>query len=152
MSLKEQLVTGIQQSMKSNDRLRLETLRSLRAALMEREIELRGSGRPLGPDDELAVLNAAAKKRKESIQMFTQGGRTDLVQQESAELAIVQEFLPAQMSADEIAEVIRSAVTAAGASSASDFGKVMPAVMKSVKGRADGKTVQDLVRKALGAS
>jgi hypothetical protein len=106
----------------------------------------------LDADDELAVLNAAAKKRRESIEMFAQGGRTDLVAQETAELAIIQEYLPAQMSADEIAGVIRSAVAAAGASGMSDFGKVMPVVMKAVKGRADGKTVQELVRKALGAS
>jgi len=152
MGLKEQLMTDMQRCMKSNDKLRLETLRSLRAALMEKEIEKRGSGSPLGADDELAVLNAAAKKRRESIEMFAQGGRTDLVAQETAELAIVQEYLPAQMSADEIAGVIRSAVAAAGAASMSDFGKVMPVVMKAVKGRADGKTVQELVRKALGAS
>ena len=152
MGLKEQLVSDIQRCMKGNDKLRLETLRSLRAALMEKEIEKRGSGSPVGPDDELAVLNAAAKKRRESIEMFAQGGRTDLVQQETAELAIVQEYLPAQMSADEIGEVIRSAVAAAGASGMSDFGKVMPAVMKAVKGRADGKAVQELVRKMLGAS
>ena len=93
MGLKEQLMTDMQRCMKSNDKLRLETLRSLRAALMEKEIEKRGSGSPLGADDELAVLNAAAKKRRESIEMFAQGGRTDLVAQETAELAIVQEYL-----------------------------------------------------------
>ncbi|MBP1654391.1 MAG: putative GatB/Yqey [Bacteroidetes bacterium] len=152
MGLKEQLTTDIQRSMKSNDKLRLETLRSLRAALLEKEIELRGTGKSVGPEDELAVLNGAAKKRRESIEMFAQGGRTDLVQQETAELAIIQELLPAQMTADEISAVIRSAVAAAGASSMSDFGRVMPVVMKAVKGRADGKSVQELVRKALGAS
>lgn len=152
MGLKEQLAIDIQRCMKSNDRLRLETVRSLRAALLEKEIEKRGSGSPVSADDELAVLNAAAKKRRESIEMFSQGGRADLVAQETAELAIVQEYLPAQMSPDALAEVIRSAVAAAGASGMSDFGKVMPAVMKAVKGRADGKTVQELVRKALGAS
>ena len=76
MGLKEQLVSDIQRCMKGNDKLRLETLRSLRAALMEKEIEKRGSGSPVSADDELAVLNAAAKKRRESIEMFAQGGRT----------------------------------------------------------------------------
>lgn len=152
MGLSERLTTDIQRCMKSNDRLRLETLRSLRAAMLEKEIEKRGTGSSMGPEDEIAVLSAAAKKRRESIEMFTQGGRTDLVQQETAELAIVQEYLPAKMSSEEITDAIRSAITASGASSMSDFGKVMPAVMKAVKGRADGKMVQELVRKALGAS
>jgi hypothetical protein len=102
-------------------------------------------------EDELAVLNGAAKKRRESIELFTKGGRTDLVAQENAELAIVQEYLPAQMSADEITAVIRAAIESAGAAGVSDFGKVMPVVMKAVKGRADGKTVQELVRKTLAA-
>jgi uncharacterized protein YqeY len=150
MGLKDQLTVDIQRTMKGSDKLRLETLRSLRAALMEKEIEKRGSGTPVGADDELAVLNAAAKKRRESIEMFTVGGRTDLVEQETAELAIIQEYLPAQMSVEEISEVIRAAAAAAGASGMSDFGKVMPAVMKAVKGRADGKTVQEMVRRALG--
>lgn len=151
MGLKEQLTTDIQRSMKSNDRLRLETLRSIRAALLEREIEKRGTGSPMGPEDELGVLAAAAKKRRESIEMFTQGARKDLVDQETAELAIIQEYLPASMSPDEISAAIRSAMDATGASAMADFGKVMPLVMKAVKGRADGKVVHDLVRKALGA-
>jgi len=97
------------------------------------------------------VVMAAAKKRKESIEIFQKGGRADLVDQESKELAILQEYLPRQMSAEDLLAVIRTVITETGAASAADFAKVMPVVMKQVKGKADGKLVQEMVRKSLGA-
>ena len=116
MSLKEKLSNDMKAAMKSGEKIRLETLRTLRAALLEKEIEKRGSETGMTPEDELGVLTAAAKKRKESIEMFQKGGRADLVDQESKELAIIQEFLP-----------------------------------KQLKAKADGTTVQELVKKLLGA-
>ncbi len=151
MALKEKISEDMQLAMKSKDRLRLETLRTLRAALLEKEIEKRGSGGPMSPEDELGVLTGAAKRRKESIEQFQKGGREDLVAQETAELHIIQEYLPKQMSADELTSLIRRVIADTGASSAADFGKVMPAVMKEAKGKADGKTVQEMVRTLLGA-
>jgi hypothetical protein len=150
MGLKERIGSEMQQAMKSGDKTRLETLRTILAALQEKEIEKRGSGPAMTADDELAVLMSAAKKRRESIEMFAKGGRADLVEQETRELAIIQEYLPRQMPAAEIEEIIRQAIAAAGAAGPADFGKVMPAVMRQVKGKADGKTVQELVKKALG--
>jgi len=138
--------------MKSGDRIRLETLRTLRAVLLEKEIEKRGSGPGISAEDELATLISAAKKRKESIELFTQGGRPELARQEELELAIIQEYLPRQLSAGELAGLIRDAVVQTGASGPGDFARVMPLVMKQAKGKADGKLVQDLVRKALGAA
>jgi uncharacterized protein YqeY len=149
MGLKETISRDLQKAMKAGDKTRLETLRTVRAALLEKEIEKRGSASPVTPEDELSVLTGAAKKRRESIEMFGKGGRMDLVEQETKELAIIQEYLPKQLSAVEIEEIIRNIMGEVGASSPTDFGKVMPAVMKQLKGKADGKLVQELVRKAL---
>lgn len=151
MGLKEKISEEIKVAMKMPDKLRLETLRTMRAVLMEREIEKRGSGQPVTPEDEMAVLMSAAKKRKESIEAFEKGGRPELVEQEKKELAIVQEYLPKQLGADDIAKVIEQVVAETGASGTGDFGKVMPQVMKQLKGKADGKLIQDMVKKRLGA-
>jgi uncharacterized protein YqeY len=146
MGLKEQIGNEIKAAMKMPDKTRLETLRTLRAALMEREIEKRGSGNSVTSEDEIAVMMSAAKKRKESIEAFEKGGRTELVEQERRELAIIQEYLPKQMSADDIAKVIEQIV----AETSADFGKVMPQVMKQLKGKAEGKIIQEMVKKRLG--
>jgi uncharacterized protein len=149
MTLKEKISEDLKAAMKSGDRIRLETLRTLRAALMEREIEKRGAGPGMTAEDEVGVLTSAAKKRRESIEQFQKGGRADLVDQESKELAIIQEYLPKQMSAEEVTALVKGVIADVGATSSADFGKVMPAVMKLVKGKADGRFVQDLVRKLL---
>jgi len=151
MNLRERISGDLKAAMKSGDRVRLETLRTMRAALLEKEIEKRGAGPGMTAEDEVATLVSAAKKRKESIELFTQGGRPELARQEEEELAIIQEYLPRALSAEEIADVVREAISQTGAAGPSDFSRVMPLVMKQVKGRADGKMVQDLVKKALGA-
>jgi uncharacterized protein YqeY len=149
MSLKEKISDDLKSAMKRGDKLRLETLRTLRAVLMEKEIELRGTARQMTPDDEIATLTTAAKKRKESIEQFRAGGRMELAEQEAAELKIIQEYLPKQMGADEISSAIEEVMKETGASSAADFGKVMPQVMKLLKGKADGKVIQELVKNRL---
>ena len=150
MGLSEQISEEIKAAMKMADKTRLETLRTLRAALVEREIEKRASGQPVTPEDEIAVMTSAAKKRNESIEQFDKGGRPELADQERRELAIIQEYLPKQVSADDIARVIDQVVIETGASAAADFGKVMPQVMKQLKGKADGKLIQGMVKKRLG--
>jgi hypothetical protein len=150
MALKDTISEHLKAAMKSGDKLRLETLRTLRAALMEKEIELRGTGKVLTPDEELAVLTGAAKRRKESIEQFERGGRKDLVDQETSELRIIQEYLPRQMTREEVVQTIRQIIAGAGASGPSDFGKVMPVAMKQLKGRIDGKVVQEVVKELLG--
>jgi uncharacterized protein YqeY len=150
MPLKEILSEDLKAAMKSGDKIRLETLRTMRATLMEKEIDLRGQGKQVTPDDEISTLNSAAKKRKESIEQFQAAGRMELVEQETAELKIIQEYLPKQLGEDEIKSVIEEIVKATGASSAIDFGKVMPQVMKQLKGKADGKVIQELLKKRLG--
>jgi len=150
MGLKEKISEDLKGSMKAGDKTRTETLRSIRAALLEREIEKRGSGTGLTPDDELGVLSTAAKKRRESIEMFRKGGREDLVAAESRELAIIEEYLPKQLSEGDVEAEVRNVIAGLGARSASDFGRVMPAVMKLLKGKADGRVIQEKVKKALG--
>ena len=150
MGLKERISEDLKAAMKSGDKLRLETLRTVRAALMEKEIERRGAGQPMVSEDETGVLVTAVKRRRESIEMFQKGGRGDLVDQETRELAIIQEYLPKQMNEEEVLKVIEEVIGQTGAAGAADFGKVMPMVMKQVKGKADGKVVQELVKKRLG--
>ncbi len=152
MALKDTISQDLKNAMKSGDKLRLETLRTIRAALMEREIEKRGSSNPMTPEDELGVLTTAAKKRKESIEQFQNGGRPELAEQERKELAIIQEYLPKQMSAEELEKAVRDVIAQTGATGAADFGKVMPQVMKHLKGKADGRLIQETVKKLLGAS
>jgi uncharacterized protein YqeY len=151
MNLRERISEDLKSAMKSGDRIRLETLRTMRAVLLEKEIEKRG-GPAMTAEDEVATLTSAAKKRKESIDLFTKGGRPELAHQEELELAIIQEYLPRQLTAEEVAGFIREAVVQTGASGPADFARVMPLVMKQVRGKADGKVVQDLVKKALGAA
>ena len=151
MNLRERISEDLKSAMKSGDRIRLETLRTMRAVLLEKEIEKRG-GPAMTAEDEVATLTSAAKKRKESIDLFTKGGRPELAHQEELELAIIQEYLPRQLTAEEVAGFVREAVVQTGASGPADFARVMPLVMKQVRGKADGKVVQDLVKKALGAA
>jgi len=135
--------------MKSGKKLRLETLRMIRAGLLEKQVEKRPSGGMTG-EDEVAVLVAAAKKRKEAVTIYREKGREDLARTEEEELDIIQEYLPKQLSAAEIEELVKKAVSASGAATAKDFGKVMPLVMKELKGKADGKLVQEIVKRTLG--
>lgn len=152
MPLKEKISEDMKAAMKGGFKLRLETLRTLRAALIEKEIERRGSGTTMSPEDELGVLATAAKRRKESIEQFAKGGREDLVTQEREELRIIEEYLPKQLDRSAVESVVRAIIAETGASGPADFGKVMPAAMKQLKGKAEGKIVQELVKEILGTS
>jgi uncharacterized protein len=136
-------------TMKSGDKLRLETLRSLRAVLKEKEISLRGDGKTLGSDDVIAAITSAAKKRKEAISEYEKAGRTDRVETEKRELEIIQQYLPDQMTPDEIVSELRIIIHETGASGLKDIGRVMPAAMQKFRGRVDGKEVQSLVKQLL---
>jgi uncharacterized protein len=149
MTLMEKIAEDMKTAMKAREQLRLETLRTIRAQLLEKQVEKRPSG-GMTPEDEVAVLISAAKKRKESITIFRDNGRDDLADQETKELEIIQEYLPKQMSEEDIHDFVKKVITDVGAVSAKDFGKVMPVVMKELKGKADGKLIQDTVKKLLG--
>ncbi|MDH3252511.1 MAG: GatB/YqeY domain-containing protein [Ignavibacteria bacterium] len=149
--LKDRISEDLKRAMKAGDKIRVETLRTLRAALIEKEIEKRGSGSGMDPEDELGVLATAVKKRRESIEHFEKAGRAELVAQEGSEIEIIQEYLPEQLSETEVLAVIEEIVSSTGADTIADFGKVMPLVMKQLKGKADGRRIQELVRSRLGA-
>jgi uncharacterized protein len=148
MTLLDKIAEDMKTAMKSREQFRLETLRTLRAVLLEKKVEKRPEG-GMTPDDEIGVLISAAKNRKESITIFRDNGRNDLADQETRELEIIQEYLPKQLSEEEITEFVKKVIADVGATSAKDFGKVMPAVMKELKGKADGKIIQETVKKLL---
>jgi uncharacterized protein YqeY len=152
MSLKEKIDLDLKASMKSGDRNRLNAIRSIRAALLEKEVSLRVGGKAvLSHEQETEVLVSLAKKRRDSIEQFTVGNRPDLAETEKAELLVIEEFLPAPATDEEIMNVIREIITKSGATSMKDMGKVMGEAMKSLKGKADGNKVQQFVKEALSA-
>ena len=131
---------------KAKDKVRLSAIRMLKSALHNKEIDLM---RPLNESEALQILSAIVKQRKDSIEQFAKGGRTDLVEKEAAELKIVQEFMPAQMSDDEVENIIKKAIAEAGAVSVKDMGKVMKILMPQLTGVADGKMVGEKVKALL---
>ena len=147
MGLKETLSGDIISATKSGEKIRLETVRTLRAQLLEKEIDKRPN--PLTPEEEVGVLIFAAKKRKESIELYEKAGRSDLADKEKSELKIIEEYLPRQLTAEEIETIVTKILNAAGANSVKDFGKVVPLVMKELKGKADGKLITEIVKKSL---
>lgn len=150
IKLIERINADFKVAMKSGDKIKLETLRSLRAALKDKEIALRGQGKELTADDALSTIVTAAKRRRESIDEYGKAGRSDRADEERKELEIIQAYLPAQLSPEEIEEKVRTVIETTGADSMKDMGKVMSAVMPELKGRADGKEVQIIVKKLLG--
>ncbi len=152
MSLKEKIDLDLKNSMKSGDKTRLNAIRSIRAALLEKEVSIRVGGiAVLTNEQELEVLVSLAKKRRDAIEQFTAGNRLDLAETEQAELAVLDEYLPAPVSDDEVRAVIQDIITKTGAASMKEMGKVMAEAMKALKGKADGTKVQQIVKSLLSA-
>ena len=151
MSLKDRISEDIKAAMKAKDKVRLETVRSIKKVILEKETTVRPSGQDeLTEEQELEVLTQLAKQRKDAVEQYQKAGREDLAAQESAELAIIEEYLPAQLTNEEIEAVIDGLIAQTGASSAKEMGKVMGPAMKQLKGKADGAKVQALVKAKLG--
>jgi uncharacterized protein len=148
MALKQRLSDELRAAMKGREKLRLGTLRLLLASVKNREVELR---RDLDDEEFVEIANREAKRRREAIEAYEKAGREDRATTEREELAVIQTYLPAALSPDEIDVLVEEAVVATGASAPGDMGKVMGAVMQNVKGRADGRDVQARVRARLGA-
>lgn len=152
MSLKDRISEEIKAAMKAQDKLRLETLRSIKKVLLEKEVSVRPAGQTeLTEVQEIEALSQIAKQRRDAIEQYTQANRPDLAQQEADELAIIETFLPAQLSDEELETAIAKIIADVGASSPKDMGKVMGPVMQQLKGKADGKKVQAIVQAKLGA-
>lgn len=148
MSLQEQLSDALKTAMKAKDTLRLSVVRGIRTAIKNKEIEL---GKSLGDDEIISILSTLAKQRRESATAFREGGREELAVKEEAELEVLQEYLPQQLSEDELRNLVEAAIEETGASGMKDMGQVMKALMPKTTGRADGKLVSQLVRELLGA-
>ncbi len=149
MALNKLIMDELKASMKSGDKLRTDTLRSLRASLLE--YEKSGTDKEMSEADEIKLLNSAAKKRKDAITMYNDAGRSELAEKEEQELAIIQEFLPKQLSDEEITEVIKGIISKVSASGPSDMGKVMGPSMKELSGKADGGKVKTIVQNLLSS-
>ena len=148
MSIQPKLLDDMKTAMKAGDKLRLETIRGIRAQMKNSEID---KGRLLTDEDEIQVLLTAAKRRRESIEQFRLGNRLERAAEEEKELEIIQQYLPPQMSEEEIVALVNQIVQEVNAASSSDMGKVMGKLMLQVKGRADGKTVQRIVQQKLAS-
>ena len=147
MSLEQQLSADIAVAMKAKDTVKLGTFRMLKTALTNKSIE---KGRALEGAEELQVVSMLVKQRRDSIEQFTKGGRTDLADKEQAEIVILNAYLPASASDDEIAAAVTAAIAETGATSAKDMGKVMKAVMAGLAGKTvDGKKVSETVKAKL---
>lgn len=146
MLILDHLNQDMKQAMKDKDTLKLSVIRMLKSSLKNEEINL---GRSLNEEEELSILSRELKMRQDSLQEFENAGRADLADKTRLEIDIVKSYLPAQLSADELRDIIREAVTASGATSKKDMGRVMGILMPKVKGRADGKLVNELVSEML---
>ena len=148
MALVEDVNKAITDAMKAKDAARLVALRMLKAALMNREVE---RGRALDEGEARQVVSALVKQRRDSIEQFTKGGRQDLADKETAEIAILEGYLPPAVDAVELEKAVDAAIASTGATSAKDMGRVMKAVMADLSGKTvDGKAVNELVRRKLG--
>jgi len=147
MTLQERVESAMRDAMRARDERRTSTLRLAMAAAHNKQIEL---GRALTDEDTVDVLSRQVKQRRESIELFRAGGREESAQAEEAEAVILAEFLPQQLSAAELEEIVRGAIAETGASSPADLGRIMGRVVPQTKGRADGKALSDMVRRALG--
>lgn len=146
MTLKERLNESMKEAMKAKDSLRLSTIRSVRSAIKNQEIETR---QELDDPAVIDILSSLVKQRKESAQVFRENERLELAEKEEAELLILQEFLPEQLSDTELQALVDAAITELGASSPRDMGRVMKLVTSQTKGRADGRLVSELVKERL---
>lgn len=146
MDLEEKLIADLKVAMKSNNKMVVETLRGIRAAIQNARLAKRENFKE---EDVLSVIGKEAKKRKESIELYEKGGRNDLVEQESKELEIISAYLPEALSDETLIQIIDEALQESGADSVREMGKVMALIMPKVKGKADGNRVQNLVKEKL---
>ena len=149
MTLQEKVNADIITAMKAKDEASLRALRALKSALLLAATAEGASG-TITDEEAIKIFQKLAKQRKESMDIFTSNGRNDLAAKEKEELDVIERFLPAQMSEQEIRNELQKIIAEAGASSATDFGKVMPLAMKALAGKADGKLISSVLKQLLG--
>ena len=148
MTMKTRLDDDLKQAMRARDTVRRDVIRYLRSEIRNQEIRVQAD---LDDDGVVQVLSRQAQQRRDSIEAFQEADRTDLVEKEQAELAIIMEYLPQQMTSDEIASLVQQVVAEVGAAGPGDMGKVMSQIMPKVRGRAEGREVSSIVMETLRA-
>ena len=149
MGLTDKVNADISAAMKAKDAPRLSALRMMKAAIMNKEVE---KGRTLEDAEVLQVVSSLVKQRRDSIEQLSKGGRTDLVEKETAEIAVLEQYLPPAATPEEVDAAVAAAIAETGAASPKDIGKVMKAVMPKLAGKyADGRAINEAVRRKLGA-
>ncbi len=149
--MREQFTEMMKAAMKAGDKPRLATVRMIMAALKDRDIEARTSGKPLGNEEILALLQKMIKSRQESADIYAKAGRPELEAQERGEIAIISEFLPKQMTEDEVKAAVAAAITETGASSMKDMGKVVASLRAKYAGQMDFGKASGVVKGLLGS-
>jgi len=148
MSLQTKVMEALKEAMKAKDTVALESLRAIKSAILLARTEA-GASEELSEADELKLLQKLVKQRKDSAALYTQQGRNDLAEPELAQMAVIEKFLPAQLSEAEVEEALKVIIAQVGATSPKDMGKVMGAATKQLAGKADGKLISDIVKKLL---
>jgi uncharacterized protein YqeY len=148
MGLEQKIMAELKTAMLAKDEVGLRSLRAIKAALLLVKTS-EGGGGELKEDDEIKLLQKLVKQRKDSLEIFQQQNRPDLAQKEQEEIAVIEKFLPKQLSAEELREALTKIIAETGASSPADLGKVMGIATKQFAGKADGKTVSSLVKELL---
>lgn len=146
LNLLERLNVDMKNAMKNKDKQKLSVIRMVKSSLQNEQIKL---GRELTDDDSLTVLNRELKQRKDSLHEFEQANREDLASKLRDEIAVLEDYMPEQLSEDEVSEIVKETIAEVGASTKADMGKVMGAIMPKVKGKADGGLVNRLVQQHL---
>jgi len=147
MPIRDDLKKSLVESAKARDQVRLDTIRGIQSAIRYKEIDKRGE---LTDTEILSVIQTLSKQRRESIEQYTNGGRTDLADKEAVELKILEAFLPAQLSRADIEKVAKTVIEELGAKGPADMGRVMKEAVKRLVGQADGKIVSEVVKALLG--
>ncbi|MCE2496555.1 MAG: GatB/YqeY domain-containing protein [Flavobacteriales bacterium] len=150
MSLKDRITQDMKEAMKAKDKVRLESVRAIKSAIMLAETE-KGAAAGMSEGDEIKLLQKLQKQRKDSIAMYKEQGREDLASEEAAQLTVIEGYLPEPLSEEELAAMVDEAIAKTGASGMGDMGKVMGIVNARAAGRAEGKVVADLVKAKLNS-
>ena len=145
MSLEEKINADIKTAMLAKDQGKLEAVRGIKSALLL----LKSSGKPVTPEEEIKAMQKMVKQRKESADIYQQQGRKDLADVELLQISVIEQYLPKQMSEDEIKAIVQQIITQVGAKTPADMGKVMGVATKQLAGKADGKIISELVKKLL---
>ena len=148
MSLQTKVMEALKEAMKAKDTVALESLRAIKSAILLARTEA-GASEELSEADELKLLQKLVKQRKDSAALYTQQGRNDLAEPELAQMAVIEKFLPAQLTEAEVEQALKGIIAQVGATSPKDMGKVMGVATKQLAGKADGKLISDIVKKLL---